>query len=196
MNFERWRHYARGWLFHFFGREDAAFIEYDLAFRADPTNVQAARHLAFIAAQKKRYDVAEQWFLEVLKLSPDDADTHFNLGYVREHAGKPHDAIASFGEATRLRPSLDRAWYGLGLAHAALGEHEQAIPALDEAVKLQPMNAIAWHQLGLACHRAGLHDRTRAIVEKLVDFDPKAARQVVRDTGRDDLAALIPELPF
>lgn len=196
MNFERWRHYARGWLFHFFGREDAAFAEYKLAFRADPNNLQAARHLAFIAAQKKHYDVAEHWFVETLKLAPEDADTHFNLGYVREQAGKPREAIVSFGEATRLRPGLDRAWYGLGLAHAMLGEYDQAIPALDEAAKLQPMNTIAWHQLGLACHRAGLADRTRAIVEKLVDFDPKAARQLVQETGRQDLAALIPELPF
>lgn len=196
MNFERWRHYARGWLFHFFGQDDRAFAEYATAFRHDPTNVQAARHLAFIAAQRKRFDLAEQWFVETIKLAPDDADTHFNLGYVREQAGKPREAIASFAAATRLKPILDRAWFGLGVAHVKLGEYAEAIPALDEAVRLQPMNAVAWQQLGLACHRAGDAKRTRAVVEKLVDFDPKAARQLVRDTGREDLAGLIPELPF
>jgi len=196
MNFERWRHYARGWVFHFFGRDDAAFAEYTLAFRADPGYLQAARNLAFIAARKKHYAVAEHWFGEALKLAPEDAETHFNLGYVREQAGKTRDAIVSFAEATQLRPDLDRAWYGLGVAHAFLGEYGRAIPALDEAARLQPMNAVAWHQLGLACHRAGLADRTRAVVENLLDFDPMAARQLVQETGRHDLAALIPELPF
>ncbi|MDO8932057.1 MAG: tetratricopeptide repeat protein [Rhodocyclaceae bacterium] len=196
MNFERWRHYARGWLFHFFGREDKAFTEYAEAFRRDPTNVQAARHLAFIAAQQKRFDIAEEWFVETLKLTPDDADTHFNLGYVREQAGKSRDAVAAFAAATRLKPILDRAWFGLGVAHAALDEYAEAIPAFDEAVRLQPMNSIAWHHLGMACHKAGNAERTRAVVETLVGFDPKAARQLVQDSGRQDLAKLIPELPF
>lgn len=196
MNFERWRHYARGWLFHFFGREERAFDEFAEAFRRDPTNVQAARHLAFLASQKKRYEVAEKWFLTVVDLVPDDADTYFNLGYVREQMGKPGDAIAAFAEALRLKPSLDRAWYGLGLAHAALGQHAQAVPPFEEATKLQPMNAIAWYQLGMACHKAGEADRVKITVAKLVEFDPKMARQLVRDSGRDDLAKLIPELPF
>lgn len=196
MNFERWRHYARGWLLHFFGREERAFDEFAEAFRRDPTNVQAARHLAFLAAQKKRFEVAEKWYLAAVDLAPDDADTYFNLGFVREQMGKPGDAIAAFGEATRLKPILDRAWFGLGLAHAALGQHAQAIPPFEEATRLQPMNAIAWYQLGMACHKAGEADRVTAIVEKLVGFDPKHARQLVRDSGREDLAKLIPELPF
>lgn len=196
MNFEHWRHYARAWLFHFFGRDERAFAEYEVAFRHDPANVQAARHLAFIAAQKKHFDVAEHWFGEALRLAPDDADTHFNLGFVCEQAGKPRAAIAAFAEATRLKPSLDRAWYGLGLAHAALGEHALAIAPLDEATRLQPMNAIAWLHLGMACHLAGEAERVRTIVERLVDFDPKTARQLVRDSGREDLAKLIPDLPF
>lgn len=196
MNFDYWRHYARGWLLHFFGREDSAFAEFETAFRRDPGNVEAARHLAFIAAQKKRYEVAEKWFLATLQLAPEDADTHYNLGFVREQMGKPRAAIESFAAATRLKPSLDRAWYGLGLAHAALGEHALAITPLDEAARLQPMNGNAWYQLGMACHLAGESERVKAVVAKVVGFDPKIARQLVRDSGRDDLKGLIPELPF
>ncbi len=84
----------------------------------------------------------------------------------------------------------------MGLAHAALGEHALAIAPLDEAVRLQPMNAVAWLHLGMACHMAGEAARVKAVVERLVDFDPKAARQLVRDSGREDLKGLIPELPF
>lgn len=196
MNFERWRHYARGWLFHFFGREDRAFDEFATAFRHDPTNAEAARHLAFIAAKKERFDVAEHWFGEAVRLAPDDADTRFNLGFVLEQAGKPAAAAVAFEAAAKLKPSLDRAWYGLGLAHAALGQHALAVPAFDEATRLQPMNAIAWYQLGMACHKAGLAERTEAVVVRLVDFDPKVARQLVRDSGREDLVKHIPELPF
>ena len=52
MDFEHFRHYARGWLLHFFGQEEKAFNEYAAAYRLRPDNVQAARNLAFIAARR------------------------------------------------------------------------------------------------------------------------------------------------
>jgi tetratricopeptide (TPR) repeat protein len=118
MNYEHWRHYARGWLFHFFGREDAAFEAYLTAFRNNPQDVQSARHLAAIAAKRKNWEVAIKWFEAALALTPDDGANWFNLGYVCEHAGKPKEAIAAFTEAVRLVPAQDMAWYGMGLAHS------------------------------------------------------------------------------
>lgn len=70
MNYEHWRHYARGWLLHVFGREEQAFNEYAAAYRLKPDDVQAARHLASIAARKQQYDVADKWFVETLRLAP------------------------------------------------------------------------------------------------------------------------------
>lgn len=196
MNFENWRHYARAWLLHFIGQQDRAYEAFALAFRHDAQDHQAARHLAAIAAERKQYDVAEKWFLEVLRITPADADTHFNLGFVREQAGKPRLAIDAFREAARLKPILDRAWYGQGLAHAALGEHAEAAAALKEAARLQPMNGIAWYQLGMAYHRNGQADQVEKVLRKLIEFEPKMSRQLVRDSGREDLAKLLPELPF
>jgi len=40
MNYEHWRHYARGWLFHFFGREESAFAAFSTAFLLNPQDVQ------------------------------------------------------------------------------------------------------------------------------------------------------------
>ena len=122
MNYEHWRHYARGWLLHVFGREHQAFNAYAAAYRAKPDDAKAARHLAHIAAGRKQYDVADKWFVETVRLAPKDADAHFNRGFVLEQAGRSREAIAAFAEAVRLLPTLDRAWYGMGLAHARLGE--------------------------------------------------------------------------
>ena len=112
MDFEHWRHYARAWLLHFFGREEQAFNEYAAAYRLRPDDVQAARHLAFIAARKKRFAVAEKWFIETLRLAPEDADSHFNLGFTREEMGKPREAVArlprSRAHQAHARPRLVR----------------------------------------------------------------------------------------
>jgi tetratricopeptide (TPR) repeat protein len=158
--------------------------------------VQAARHLAAIAAGKKHFDVAEKWFIEALRLAPGDADTHFNLGFIREEMGKPYEAVEAFAEAVRLKPELDRAWYGLGLAHARLGRHADAAAAFDKAAELQPLNGEAFYQLGMARHHADDPGGVKAVVKQLVRFDPRLARRLVHDAERADLKHMIPELPF
>ncbi len=196
MNFEHWRHYARAWLLHFFGREDRAFTAYSTAFCLDPQDVQSARHLAAIAANRQQFDVAEHWFEVALALTPDDSANWFNLGFVRERAGKPVQAIAAFIEATRLVPHQDRAWYGMGLAHARLGQHAEAAVALEKAVELQPMNGEGFYQLGMAYHHANRPGEVARIVRHLVGFEPRRAEKLVCDTERVDLMQLIPELSF
>jgi tetratricopeptide (TPR) repeat protein len=196
MNHEHWRHYARGWLFHFIGKTAPAYEAYAVAFQLDPQDIQSARHLAAIAAQRLDYPLAERWFLEVVRINPEDADTHYNLGFVREQMKAPRLAIDSFKEAVRLKPTLDRAWYGMGLAHASLGEHSEAATALREAARLQPMNGHAWYQLGMAYHHNGEAERVDKVVNKLLEFDPKITRQLIKDTGRNDLAHLLPEMPW
>ena len=136
MNYDHWRHYARGWVFHFFGREDSAFEAYLRAFQINPKDVQSARHLAAIAAKRKHYEVAIKWFEAALALTPDDGANWFNLGYTCEHAGKPKEAVAAFSEAVRLVPTQDMAWYGMGLAHARLGQHDEAVKAFEKVVEM------------------------------------------------------------
>lgn len=196
MNYDHMRHYARGWLFHFLGRETVAYTAYADAHRAAPRDTRAARHLAAIAAGRKQWPEAENWFEQVLALEPQDASSWFNLGFVREHAGKATAAIDAFREAVRLQPSLDRAWYGMGLAHARLGQHQEAAEAFKKAARLQPMNGEAYYQWGMALHHAQRPDAVKAVVIKLADFEPQRARKLVQDAGRTDLMALIPALPF
>ncbi|MBA3032822.1 MAG: tetratricopeptide repeat protein [Gammaproteobacteria bacterium] len=196
MNYDHWRHYARGWVFHFLGQVDVAYAAYAEAFRIDPSDIQSARHLAAIAVERQRWDEAEAWYQTSLDLLSTDADTWFNLGFVRERAAKSAEAIAAFSEAVRLKPAQDRAWYGMGLAHARLGQHAAAASALQQAVKLQPMNGEAFYQLGMALHHAERPDELKPVVIKLAGFEPKRARKLVQDAGRADLLPLIPDLPF
>lgn len=196
MDYDHWRHYARGWLLHFIGKSEAAYQAFLEAFRIDPDDVQSARHLAAIAGARQRWEVAESWLEKVVALAPQDAESWFNLGFVRERAHKAEAAIAAFSEAVRLKPALDRAWYGMGLAQARLGRHEQAAQAFAEAARLQPLNGEAFYQWGMALHHAHRPDEVTTVVEKLLEFDPKRARKLAQDTERADLLKLIPELPF
>lgn len=196
MNYDHWRNYVRGWLLHFLNQPEAAYNAYVVAFHHAPDDIQTASHLAAIAGEKKRWEVAESWFEKVVALAPDDAHTWFNLGFVREHAGKVDAALAAFDTAIALHPVLDRAWYGKGLAHARRNEHDAAAAALEKVVALQPMYDGGWYQLGMAYHHANRPDEVTRIVKRLLNFKPQRAKQLAQDTGRTDLMPLIPDLPW
>jgi tetratricopeptide (TPR) repeat protein len=196
MNFDQWRHSARAWLLHFFGKEDLAYDEYVAAFRHAPS-APAARSLAFIAATRDRFPEAVSWFEKALAIEPEDSDTWFNLGFVRDRAGCHPEAIAAFDEAVRFNPAHDRAWYGLGLARAHLGQHAEAAAAFEKASELQPMNGESWYHLGMAQHLAHNPERVRKVIEHLRSFDPKRSNRLIRDTERSDLMHLLQEeLPY
>ena len=195
MNFEYWRHSARGWLFHFIGRNESAFKEYSAAY-AFNTSAKLARHLGFIAAEQNRLADGAYWFEEATRKDPENAETWFNLGFALERNGQPQEAVRAFTESTRLKPSIDRAWYGLGLAHARLGNHAEAAESLEETVRLQPMHGEAWYHLGMAHHFARNPDRVTEVIEKLRSFEPKRANQLIRETSRTDLQHLYTDMPF
>lgn len=193
MNFEQWRHYLRGLLFEAFRKPERAIGEYRLALRHNPNFAKAAFCLGYLHAARSSYDEAEDYFLLGLRLKPD-ADVYFNLGFIRDKAGRREQAIEAFREAVRLKPALDRAWYGMGLAHGALGQHEEAARALEEAGRLQPMNGHAWYALGMAYHHAHQPDKVKEVVQHMLRFDPVMTRQLIQEADRSDLAHLVKDL--
>ncbi len=191
----RW-HYARALIYQLFGQLEGARAAYASAYRLDADDVRSARHLAFIAAQQFDDDTALQWYDEALRIDPGDADTHFNRGFLLGRTGRHTAALQSFAEAVRLKPSLDRAWYGIGMTWATLGDHAKAIPALTEATKLQPLNGQAHYQLGMAFHHYHQPDGVEQALRRLLECDARLAHQLVRDSGRYELVANLPKLPF
>lgn len=194
MNFEQWRHYYRGYFFEMLKRPDRAITEYRLALHHEPKFAKAAACIAVLSAGQGRYEEAERYLLDGLRIAPGDAEMHFNLGYVYDKQRRYGEAIAAFAEAVRLKPKIDRAWYGMGLAQAALGRHDEAARSLEEAANLQPMNGHAWYAFGMAQHHLHNPDKVRDVVMHLHRIDPLMCRRLIRDAERGDLAHLVKDL--
>jgi tetratricopeptide (TPR) repeat protein len=194
MNFEQWRYYGLGRFWQTLKQPDKALQAYGHSLEHGSRFTKVLRNMAYLHASQARYTEAERLFGEAVQLEPDDAHTHFNLGYVRDKLNRHEQAIASFREAVRLNRALDRAWYGMGMAHAALGRHADAVEAFGKAADLQPMSAPVWLQLGMACHHARNPERVREVILHLNRFDPRMARQLIRDTGASDMAHLVKDL--
>ena len=74
-------------------------------------------------------------FRRALKISPDSAQDHFNLGALLEGRGSVAEAIAHYGRALEIRPDDAEVRYNLGLALYRPGTIAQAVPQLREAVQ-------------------------------------------------------------
>lgn len=194
MNFSKWQHYLRARLFHLLRKEDSALEEYRRTLLAAPGFTRATECIAFIYANRGDFGTAATHFRESLRIEPDNAEMHFNLGFACEKHGDLKEAIEAFQTATRLKPNLDRAWYGLGICLARLGRHAEAAQALHEAATLQPMNPHAWYALGMAHHHLHQPERVTEIIMHLHRFDPLMTRHLILDTERADLSYLVNDL--
>ncbi len=100
---------------------------------------------------------------EAIRLKPEFAYAHANLGVALMRQGKLDEAIAEDREAIRLRPDDGTTHFNLGTALGRQGKLDEAIVALREAIRLQPDYAAAHANLGNILDRRGKLDQ--AILE-------------------------------
>lgn len=80
-------------------------------------------------------ETAAHEFREILRLDPNSAEAHANLGLIAFKQGEFGEAARFFEAALKLKPSLWNAQAFLGLTHARLGHTSLAIPLLEESFK-------------------------------------------------------------
>jgi tetratricopeptide (TPR) repeat protein len=75
---------------------------------------------------------------EVVRIKPDDADAHNNLGFALLTTGQLDQAAAHFTEALKLKPAAYNAHYGLALVFQRQNRTDDAVREGLEALRLKP----------------------------------------------------------
>lgn len=121
-------------------------------------------------------------FERALRLRPDLALAHFNIGWVCDQQGLHDDALSHFARALELNPELDRAWYGSGIIHVKQARHAEAKQAFRQVVRIEPMNMHGWYQLGMTHFVLGEMTELDGLKRHTVRFNPKIAHLLDADT--------------
>jgi tetratricopeptide (TPR) repeat protein len=88
---------------------------------------------------RQSYKVAEDNFHQALKLSPNLAEAHVNLGSAMINMRQYEEALAETKLGIDLHSSeVERAWYNMGLAYEFEGRLQEAYDAYGTASKLKP----------------------------------------------------------
>ena len=124
---------------------------------------------------------------EAIRLKPDFAYAHANLGVALMRQGKLDEAIAEDREALRLRPDDAATRFNLGTALGRQGKLDEAIAEYREAIRLQPDYAHAHSNLGLVLAAQGKLDEAIAEYREAIrlqpDFSARQPRQRPEEPG-------------
>jgi uncharacterized membrane protein len=111
---------------------------------------------------------AREHFEEAIRLNPQHAQAHFNLGVLLA-ATQPRDAIAHYRDAARLDPNNLQVHNNLANALARQGLFEEAIEHYREALRLAPEDATPLRNLQQAQHSQELLQRSLERIARVVE---------------------------
>ena len=162
-----------------------------------PENERAQYNLACILqAMPGRLGDAVARYEEALRLKPDYAEAHNNLGNALGSIGRSPEAIAHFEEALRLKPGYAEAHNDLGIALSSVGRIAEAIEQYEEALRLKPDLFQASFNLGNALDSVGRTPDAIEQYEQALRIKPDDATihfylagALLRTPGRIDEAA-------
>ncbi len=119
-------------------------------------------------------ETRERWE-QRLRINPNDARAHYNLGIVLQRAGDTEGAIAHYQQAIRLKPDDDTAFNNLGNALARAGRPEEAIARYEQALRISPDHPETHYNLGIALWQTGRTADAIAHYEQALRLNPDYA---------------------
>jgi len=102
-----------------------------------------------------RFDEAIERSIESLKIAPNYADAHNNLGLALMNSGKASAAIEQFSLAVKYKPDFTPAYNSLAITLYKQGRNEEAIGYFKQVLKLEPNFAEARLNFGSALLQVG-----------------------------------------
>ncbi len=120
----------------------------------------------------REFALAEQHYLNAIRLAPDHAHSYFLLGSSRMRQGKVDEAVQAFTDAANRAPEADTYFNSLALALEAQGRIEDAIKIFLKAVQLNPESGPAHFNLGNTLFRQGNLPVAANCFANVVALDP------------------------
>ncbi|HJT64888.1 MAG TPA: tetratricopeptide repeat protein [Pyrinomonadaceae bacterium] len=157
------------------GDNKAAAEFFSQAVAAHPAFALALSELAFQYMKLNQMDKAGETYEALLKLKPNDAVAHLNLGIVMFNKKKFEDAEMHLRKALELNSSGPTGHYYLGLTLISLKRYNDALPEFETTVANGGDNlALAHKYLGGLYMSAHKNKEAADELEKYLKLDPKA----------------------
>ena len=125
-------------------------LGYQARLRRDPEDHESRTGLAVRYMEVGQVALAEQELREALRLAPDFADAHYNLGSVLQAQGSVRQAMGAYRRAISIDPTYSEAHNNLGALLDTSGDRDNALAHYRLAVEFGPRQSAAHYNLGIA----------------------------------------------
>ena len=122
--------------------------------------------------QVKDYAKAAEALENAIRIQPDDAKAHANLGVVCDNLGRSDEARAEDEAAIKLNPHLDAPHYNLGNLDREQNNLDQAVSEYRIAENLLPDKVATHNNLGATLYQLGQVDEAEKELRIALDLDP------------------------
>jgi Tfp pilus assembly protein PilF len=136
-------------------------------------NFRAYAGVAAVEAARGNVDAAIANYQSALRLAPDNAEWHVDLGLLFVRQDRVAEAAASFHRAVELRPDDAKAHNNLGAMLARQARWDDAIAQYRRSIELMPGYALAHRNLGLALAGSGDVEGGLREVAKALELAPR-----------------------
>jgi Flp pilus assembly protein TadD/mono/diheme cytochrome c family protein len=140
----------------------------------DPDNVALHDDVALLHAEAGHLHRTAEHFAATVRLRPDSAAAHYNLGNALFRQGDRAAAIESLRRALELQPEYALAHDGLGVALYTDGHVTEAVEHYVRAVELDPRNVDARYHLAVALRRLGRLNEAVEHYRQLLKLSPNS----------------------
>ena len=115
-----------------------------------------------VAARRRAFESSVTAFRQALRLTPDEADFHDNLGSMYQELDRAQEALPHHERAVRLRPERAISRLNYGNALFILKDYFAASQQYRRAVEIDPDFVDAWDNLAVALGLMGRSDEAAA----------------------------------
>jgi tetratricopeptide (TPR) repeat protein len=112
---------------------------YNSALNLNPRSTEALYGRAMYFQENEEYNKAITDYTQILQLEPNNANAHFNLGYIHQVYLKIYDqAIKHYTDAIAADPLYAEAYYNRGLTYETIGNISAAAADYKLAMQFRP----------------------------------------------------------
>ncbi len=154
------------------GRLDEAEADLERAVQVSPFHQRSRRQLAGLLESAGRRQDAVAVYEEMLRIQPEDGDTHYQLGALLLDSDLDA-ALPHLEEAARLAPARPNFLTTLAVAYINAGRMVEAETALRRALTLTPDDPSVSNNLGIVLVRGGRFDEAVEVLNGLLAADPE-----------------------
>lgn len=132
--------------------------------------------LALKEYQKKNFENAKNFYQDIIKISPQHAEAHFNLGMVFQSLRIFQKAKNFYLKAIKIKSNYVDAYNNLGLIFRELNDLKSAKESYEAAIQIDENCVMAIFNLGVVSRELGEFEKALNCYQKVIILKPNFAK--------------------